>query len=73
MPNEYSGEQPKPKEAAKSSEAKEQDFHTTVAKQVCDEFKVAEKHIRPWRETKRLQLKLYINRRRTRRKSGIRA
>src|SRR4051794_39133944 len=41
-----------------------------VSAQIIDEIKVAEKHIRPWREQKRKYLKLYINQRKNPKKVG---
>jgi hypothetical protein len=55
--------QDKPKEAAKSSEAKETERQDKIAAQVREEFALGEKHIKPWRETKRMQMKLVINQR----------
>src|SRR3977135_748022 len=41
-----------------------------VSFQLIDEFKNAEEHVRPWREQKRLFLKLYINQRKNPKKVG---
>lgn len=63
-------EQPKPKEAAKSSETKEEKRYKAISEQVIDEFKVGEDYILPWREKKRTYLKLYINQRKNPTKVG---
>src|ERR1041385_8123283 len=41
-----------------------------VSKQIKNEFEVAEKFVRSWRETKRKYLKLYINQRKNPKKVG---
>src|SRR3989442_10030374 len=41
-----------------------------VSGQHVDEFAYAERHVRPWREAKRLFLKLYINQRKNPKKVG---
>lgn len=60
----------KPKEAAKSSEAKDADKYKAVAEQLCAEHKAGEDHVRPWRQAKRDYLKLYINQRKNPKKVG---
>lgn len=62
--------QDKPMEAAKSSEAQEQDRYKAVSEQVIDEFKVGERFMRPRREAWRTFLKLYINQRKDPKKVG---
>lgn len=45
-------------------------FLEAVSEQIRDEFKIAEKHIRPWREMKRKFFKLYLNQRKDPKKVG---
>ncbi len=55
----------KPREAATSKKKKEEDRYEAIAGQVQDELKVEEDYVRPWRETKRGYLKLYVNQRKS--------
>jgi hypothetical protein len=60
-----------PEKAEKKNDSGYADkFLAAVKEQVVNEFKVGEDHIRPWRDTKRGYLKLYINQRKNPKKVG---